>query len=195
MDLTYIIIFIIIIGIVYYFYNNRGDVVYTKSDIDDQLYLVRELKDKQKAANMLARLKQNIMTLTNYLVENKNSEKFKPYIQYIDQLAEKIKNVVITESAGDSIYTSYSVNKGEEIVFCLRSRKNKDQLHDLNLIMYVALHEMAHVACPEFGHTELFKKIFAFLTNVAVELGLYKKMDFDTDPAEYCGLTITDSII
>jgi len=195
MNSTYIIIFIVIIAVAIYYFSNKGDVVYVTSDIDDKQYLVRDLPDKQQAANMLARIKQNIMTLTKYLVENKNSEKFKPYIPYIDQLANKIKNVVITESSGDSVYTSYSVNKGDEIVFCLRSRKNKDKMHDINLVMYVALHEMAHVACPEFGHTELFKKIFAFLTEVAISLGLYKKMDFEAEPVEYCGLTITDSII
>ena len=61
--------------------------------------------------------------------------------------------------------------------------------------MYVTLHEMAHVACPEFGHTPLFKNIFLFFTQVAIDLNLYRKIPFDEDPREYCGLTISDSII
>ena len=88
----------------------------------------------------------------------------------------------------------YSVNKGEQIVFCLRS-KNTGKLHSLNLVMYVALHEMAHVACPEYGHTKLFKKIFAFFTKTAIEMGIYERIPFNQRPEEYCGLTITDSII
>ena len=35
---------------------------------------------------------------------------------------------IVLESSEDSVYTSYSVNKGEEIVFCLRSRKIKNKL-------------------------------------------------------------------
>ena len=77
----------------------------------------------------------------------------------------------IYENDIDSKYTSYSVNKGEEIVFCLRS-KETHQLHSIDLMMYVALHEISHICCPEIGHTPLFKKIFAFLVNRAIELEL-----------------------
>lgn len=99
------------------------------------------------------------------------------------------------ESSENSIYTSYSVNKGEEIIFCLRSKETKHKLHDINLVMYVVLHEMAHVACPEYGHGVLFKKIFAFLALRAIDLGIYKKIDFSKDTREYCGMNINDSII
>src|SRR5438445_471854 len=83
------------------------------------------------------------------------------YNIYIEQLKERMSNVIISESSENNGYTSYSINKGEQIVFCLRSKKDNNHLHDLNLLMYVALHEMAHVACPEIGHTDLFKEIFA----------------------------------
>lgn len=165
---------------------------YVQSYIDDQYYQVRDKDDAIKASNMLARIKENIMTLKNYLVENKS--KYEEMIPYITQLSEKIKGVVISESAENSNYTSYSVNKGEEIVFCLRSKED-GRMHDINLVMYVALHEIAHVACPEYGHTDLFKKIFAFFVKIAIEINIYRKIEFNEDPMEYCGLTITESII
>ena len=65
----------------------------------------------------------------------------------------------IYETSLTSNYTSYSINKGEELSFCLRS-KSTGKLHDINLLMYVAVHELAHTACPETGHTPLFNKIF-----------------------------------
>jgi hypothetical protein len=61
--------------------------------------------------------------------------------------------------------------------------------------MYVALHEISHVACPEVGHTELFKKIFHFITKIAINMGIYKKIDFAKNPVEYCGLTVSESIV
>lgn len=189
-----IIIIIFILIVIVFVKIPKREVAYVKSDIDGEKYLVRDLPDKQQASNMLGRIKKNILTLVSHLEENKEQEysKNKPYIE---QLSQRIKGVVINESTEDSIYTSYSVNKGEQIVFCLRSRDVSNQLHDLNLVMYVALHEIAHVACPEYGHGDLFKKIFAFLTNVAIKIGIYQKIPFDKDPVEYCGLTISDSIV
>jgi len=171
----------------------KYEVTYVVSDVDGKEYLVRDLDDKQQAANLLARVRQNIMTLTDYLVANKT--KFVDYEKYIEQLNERIRGVVINESTEKNQYTSYSVNKGEQIVFCLRSRRDLDKLHDLNIVMYVALHEVSHVGCPETDHTPLFKKIFAFFCQIAVNIGLYQKIPFREQPVEYCGLMISDSII
>jgi predicted metal-dependent hydrolase len=191
--LCIIILCIILLIIFLYLRREYNDITYVKSDIDGQLYLVRNLLDKQQSANLLATIKKNMFKLANYL--NDNKDKFKDFISYIEQLNNNIKNVSLMESSENSIYTSYSVNKGEEIVFCLRSRTNKNKLHDINLIMYVVLHEMSHVACPEYGHGDLFKKIFAFIATQAIQIGLYKKIDFFTQPTEYCGMMVTDSII
>lgn len=172
----------------------KYEVKYVVSDIDGEKYLVRDLPDKQKSANTLAKIKANIFTLTRHLDRYK-STKYKDYESYISQLSRRIKGVIINESTEDSVYTSYSVNKGEQIVFCLRSKRHKNEFHNLNLIMYVVLHELAHVGCPEYGHTPLFKKIFAFFTTVAIDIGLYNKIDFQNNPTEYCGLEINDSIV
>jgi len=168
------------------------EVKYVVSNIDNEKYLVRELPDMQLAADMLARIKSDMITLSKYLSENK--EKYKENLTYIDQLAQNIKPIVYSESSQDSMYTSYSVNKGEQIVFCLRS-KTTAELHDYNLVMYVALHEISHVACPSYGHGDEFKKVFAFITQVAVSMNLYTKIDFANSPVMYCGISIADSII
>lgn len=165
------------------------------SDIDNKPYYVRDIDDKQRASNMLARIKLNIMTLSNYLT--KHATKNPKNKQYIKRLSNRINNVTIRETNGNSKHTSYSVNKGDKLIFCLRSKNiNKvDKMHDINLVMYVALHEISHIACPEYGHTQLFKEIFAFFTKTAIELGIYKKIHFGISPVEYCGIVITDSII
>ena len=191
--LKIIIILIFLLVLAVFAKTSKKEVKYVTSDIDNKNYLVRDLEDKQKAANMLARIRKNITIIMNHLDTNK--EEYSEYREYIEQLVRKIGDININESSEDSMYTSYSVNKGEQIVFCLRSKKNKNKIHDLNLVMYVALHEISHVACPEFGHTQLFKKIFAFFTRVAIDIGIYKKINFRIDPLEYCGLIISDSII
>lgn len=192
----FIIVVLIILICVFYIYTEyRDNMTYVKSDVDGRQYLVRDVKDKQYAANMLARIRERMLSLTSYLYDNK--EKYKENKPYIEQLHSKIYDSVIIESGNDAQYTSYSVNKGQQLVFCIRSRDlhRKDTMHGINLIMYVVLHEMAHVACPEYGHTPLFKQIFEFLTLTAIERNLYVKMNFKTDPEEYCGLQITETIV
>ena len=190
------VIFIIIIFILFYvFYKINLEVKYVESLIDSKKYLVRDLPDAQKASNMLAELKDIIKKLSIYLYKNKDI-KYPLFKIYIERLYSKIINgiCVFSESSPDSNYTSYSVNKGEELVFCLRSKKT-GKFHNLNLITYVMLHEISHIACPEYGHTPLFNKIFAFITTEAVKLGLYNKIDFASNPVEYCGMMVNSSII
>ncbi len=191
--LIYLIVIIFIFSLILLNKLQKYEVKYIKSEFDGNEYLVRDLPDKQDASNLLSEIKINMTKLTEYVYQNKNTE-YSDYKIYIEQLKTGIDKVIINESSEDNNYTSYSINKGEQIVFCLRS-KYTGKLHDLNLLMYVVIHEMAHVACPEYGHTPLFKKIFAFLLTVAIELDIYTKVNFHTHPVEYCGLIISESII
>lgn len=194
--LLLIMIFVIVIA---YFKFQYRDMTYVISDIDKRPYLVRNNQDKQMAANTLAKLKQNFIHLSNYLFEHKLDKDMTDYQIYIDRLHDRVNSIVLVESTQDSIYTSYSINKGEQIVFCLRSRKLFNQLHDINLMMYVCLHEISHVASPYYepehgNHGPIFKKVFGFMLNQAEKIGIYTKINFREHPEEYCGLTIEDSI-
>lgn len=198
MDINLIFLMIILIcaSVAIFFKFSHPEMVYTKSDIDDTHYLVRNVTDKQEASNTLARIRQNVIKLSDYLYLNINDGNIKKYKKYVIRLHQKVRDIVLLESEQDSIYTSYSVNKGEQIIFCLRSRKTRDNLHDINLMMYVVLHEISHVACPIYdNHGPLFREIFSFIATSAVNIGLYKKINFAINNTEYCGLNITDSII
>jgi hypothetical protein len=197
---------LIIIIVIIYFRVGHNEMVYVKSDFDNQSYMVRNRDDKKQAANMLARVKANIYAVTDYLANKlidpvtSRRERYKEFKPYILQLKNKIKNVVIRESSENTVYTSYTLNKGEQIVFCIRSKAitnvlTSNNIHDINIIMYVTLHEMSHVACPEYHHTPLFKKIFRFICEEGIEMGIYKRIDFRTTPKEYCGMQINDSIV
>lgn len=167
---------------------------YVKSTIDGRYYYVRNLPDKQQTANELAQLRNNILKLVEYMNKNTPPE----YKKYVDRLNKKVNDVIITENLSDHMYTSYSVNKGDKLVFCLRSRnkQTKNKIHDTNLIMYVVLHEISHIACPVYDigkHGEEFTKIFAFFTQCAIDIGMYTAIDFQKEPKEYCGITINSS--
>ena len=188
------IILIILIAIIAFLFTKLGknELLMVESSIDNNDYLVNNTEDKQQIADLLAMIKKNIFILKNYLVNNIN--KYKDYAEYINLLDTRLSHVIIKENTEDNNYTSYSINKGEEIVFCVRS-KIDNKIHDLNLIMYVALHEISHVACPEVGHTELFKKIFRFLLTTGIEVGIYKYFDYSQNAKEYCGIYINEQIL
>jgi predicted metal-dependent hydrolase len=191
--LVNIIIIIAVIILFYYFsQKSKSEATYVKSNLDNREYLVQNLENSDEAAYMLSVINQRIHLLSDYLTKNVN--KFPEYKPYIEQFATRIKDVKLQENAPDGKYTSYTVNKGDEIALCLRSRKT-GELHDMNIVMYVVLHELSHVACPEIDHTELFKKIFIFFLNTSIGLGIYKKVNYKLDPHEYCGLTINENLL
>lgn len=194
---TYIIInIVIIIAIVILFYilkiKSKSEATYVKSDVTGKNYLVQNYPDKEEAAYVLGIIDKRIGILRNYLETHMDSyPEFKPYIK---QFCSRIKHVTLYENAPDGRYTSFTVNKGDEIALCLRSKQTK-QIHDINLIMYVTLHELAHVACPEVNHTKLFKRIFVFLLNISIEIKIYKYTNYERIPAVYCGMTIDEDLL
>ena len=99
----------------------------------------------------------------------------------------------ITESDENNKYTSYSINKGEKIVFCLRSRDKDNKLVNLNTMMFVAIHELAHLMTKSIGHTKEFWDNMRFLLKKAIDMKIYTKQDFKNNPQPYCGTQITDS--
>jgi predicted metal-dependent hydrolase len=201
---TIFIIFLLCIILLFkYLYWN--EVCYVES-FDSNNYLVRNLPDKDKAALMLAEIRNKLINFVDNLASQAekesmvqeddkeiDSELIDNY-KYIKMIQKKLPNSIIKESSAKSEFTSYSVNKGEELVFCLRSKKN-NKLHDINDLMYVAVHEIAHIGCPEIGHTPLFKNINKFLLERAALANLYKFENYKATQKEYCGITLTSNIL
>ena len=190
-----IIIILMIFSSIYFIYSSNysnDNLVKTKSTLDNEYYWVRDLKDKTSAANTLSKIKKNMYKLINYLQENK--QKFPKNMDHIRDLVARTKTIVIMETGADEKFTSYTVNKGERIVFCLRA-KVINTIHDMNTLMYVVIHEMGHIGCPEFGHTPLFKEIFKFLLKQSAEIGIYTPIDYRKNPQNYCGMEINEYLL
>lgn len=65
---------------------------------------------------------------------------------------------------------SYTINK-EKIYLCLKDKNGK--YYNTNMLIYVFLHEVAHILCDEIGHTRKFSDIFDNLLQEATKLGIY----------------------
>ncbi len=185
--ITILIIVVIALAFFLNYESNFSDLTYVESTLDKSKYLVRNREDKVDAANMLASIKSNLIKLVQYLKDNHISD------PRIKRLASKFNPDNISESLPGTSYTSYSVNIGEKIVFCIRAKNKQENLEDVNTMMFVAIHEIAHIMTTSVGHTEEFWDNMRYLLQKAIKVGVYQKEDYKNSPREYCGVKITDS--
>jgi len=167
---------------------NNYDMAHVESTVDNQKYIVRNLPDKQEAADRLARVRGKLLRLMRDL---KQADGKKPFVEQMIRNFDADPSR-FSESTPDANYTSYSVNKGEKVYMCLRQRNEREELVDENIITFVALHEMAHIGTVDIGHTPLFWNNFGWLLKRAEDMQIYKYTDFAAHPVEYCGIRITD---
>jgi hypothetical protein len=161
-----------------------------KSTIDGRTYKVRDLPDKQEAANLMATVRIKLTKLCS-LLEQKYPDKAQ-----VKLIAKNFRDDPnrFMESTPDASHTSYSVNKGEEIHLCLRQRAGgNESLVDENVMVFVGLHELGHVCTESVGHGPDFWNNFGWLLKEAEAAGIYRYTDFQAHPVAYCGVNITDS--
>lgn len=163
--------------------------VYVKSTVDNKEYLVREMPDKQEAANLMAKVRLRLKNLKMHL-ESKFPDK--PQVKQLIQNFEADPSRFY-ESTPDAELTSYSVNKGESVYLCLRQReKDNESLVPEDVMMFVAIHEMAHMITKTIGHGPDFWNNFGWILKEAESANLYKSQNFKAHPVKYCGMSITD---
>ena len=98
---------------------------------------------------------------------------------------------------GDS---SYCLDKGAVIALCLRTKAMPasdrrpavaaGELHDLDTLIFVTLHEIAHAAIEDIDHPPRFWSTFKFLLDEAEAAGIYYSRDFEQFPIDYCGVHV-----
>lgn len=111
----------------------------------------------------------------------------------IERLVKNFNADALSENAGDSVHTSYSVNKGEKLVFCLRQKNEKEEIVKLNTALFVSYHELSHLCTESIGHTPDFWNNFRLILKIAIDNGLYQNIDFNSKPEPYCGINISDN--
>jgi len=186
-ELLYIIsILSIIIYLSFSWYDSQ--LVYVRSKLDKKLYVVRNLENKQEAADLLAKVNRRLTMLIDKLIK-----KYGDTDDRVTLLKKRFKNHEIREALHKNNQTSYSINKGEQIVLCVRNKQNPLELSDVNTIVFVAIHELAHVMTISIGHKPEFWENFRFLLAHAIKWKLYKEVNYTEKPKPYCGIKITET--
>ena len=66
-------------------------------------------------------------------------------------------------------------------------------VHDINTLTFVFIHELAHISIPYDGHPPEFWEAFRQLLLDASEIGLIELIDYEQYPVEYCGMEINSN--
>lgn len=229
-----IVSFVIIMGLINLYKTKHSKVKYVKANLylnDNNQYLCRTndgiVKEdfhngSQAGANALSFMRENLLKLVTEVEQIYNGTHSSFDIETlkndninkgeIKMLIERFNADNISESTPTDKYTSYSVNKGEKIIFCIRS-KTDYKIIKPNTLMFVAIHELAHVMTKSIGHGDDFWNNMRFLLEVAIrtprvsnidmsnstndheryltEDKIYKYEDYSRGPVDYCGTKIT----
>lgn len=183
-----LIIFIVIIATKIYLDSDSFNLRCIISNVNGNKYCVRDRSKLELSADKLAHTNNSMNKLVTHLISKY------PDKENVKRLAKGYNPQKICETLPTSEYTAYSENKGEKLAFCLDTEKNsKGRLIDTNTLMYVALHEMSHIATKSIGHNDEFWGNFKFIITEAKEIGVYNPVDYKKEPARYCGTNITDN--
>lgn len=181
---TFTLAFICLIAYMYY-ENMTSEIV--KVAYNNNEYFVRNRNDKEQAAELLDHIRNRLIKLVDYL------EKTEPDSEISKRLVRKFNPDVLVEKPAGSKHTSYTINKGEKIVICLRNKNEK--LIDINTLMFVCIHEISHIANKSIGHNSDFWNTFSEILKKSIKIGIYKPVNYNKNPKPYCGIEITSSPI
>jgi hypothetical protein len=159
-----------------------------RSMSDGNTYHVQNLPDKQNACELMSRIRGNL----EKLIEHYKSDPASMADPRVKVMIDRFNPSNMVENDLDADSTSYSENKGEKIVVCLRDKSDKS-LVDENTIMFVILHEMAHLMTTTVGHTPEFWANFRRLLQDGIQVGIYRNVNYSRSPTTYCGMEISSS--
>jgi hypothetical protein len=158
---------------------------------DGHEYDMQNLPNKEEAVKLMSAIRANLTKLRDMYAAEPALMNDPPVARFV----ARYQPDVFSENSMSSADTSYSENKGQRIVVCLRDKTKKPEypLVDMNTIMFVMLHEMSHLMTETIGHTPEFWGNFKRILHDAVKVGIYTPVNYAHQPVAYCGMTITDS--
>ena len=182
------ILFLTILGVLgsVSVYNKNKNITVLKSTNDNRKYRLLDLPGKEKCMEILVQLNKNVIQLLSY-VKDEDREGIKDLLDNYrpDSLCENLENRSLQ---------AYSLNKGEEICLCLREPDDELKIiDDMNTLMFVLVHELAHLMTDDIGHTNKFWNNMAYLLKKSSEINLYNPINYKISPVMYCGVKIDET--
>jgi predicted metal-dependent hydrolase len=202
--ILFLILLTLILVVVYFYFFNRFEIVQVGSKtykIEKDVTPSRRSESLMTLANIRTKLDQLVESMIGaYPSDPKIARMKERFLNTILQEAnpaeenEKFKDAeaMLKATNGEKKQTSYTINKGDVMVLCIRNVDGN--LVDINTLMYVAIHELAHILSSSLNHTPEFWQNMKLLKDHAVKIKLYVDRDYKTNPVPYCGIPIDSNI-
>ena len=158
-----LVIFIIVIGY------KKYQMIWVQSTSNKKMYLIKRSNDTSMyitKANILANIDARVFKLIHSLP--KDDIRTQRLLNKQIQLQERSTNNDI----------GYTINKGENIGLCIEN--------DINTLMFICIHELAHVCTKSVGHTKQFWKNFRYILEKAIKINVYDYKNYNIDPKIFC---------
>lgn len=160
--------------------------------------LVLSKINSEQAMQILKYLNVSAKELISYMdhkydnPENKNEHGYILYLRLKRRYTGNLQEIHPINGAT----TAWTKNKGELVSMCLRKKdSDADEFHDIDILTFVFIHELAHIASESYGHEDEFWINFKVLLLDAQEAGLYKPVDYQSNAVNYCGLDVVHNPI
>lgn len=179
------------------------------SSVDDQAYRVQQrLAGAAQAADAIAKINTKLVDLMRYLRQKYVRPGLGPMNdgrswggvhparrRAVERILMRYNpdNFVENSPHDPSGDTSYVTDKGAIFAMCLRSKREGNELLDFPTLLFVALHELSHIAVDVIDHPKEFWSAFRFILEEAREAGIFTSPDYAAHPVTYCGLDINYS--
>ena len=179
--------FVILIILVIIFFCNRKYESFTKYETsnNDQEYLVQDFTNSRKVANTFSKIEKTINKFVNILIKTHPTDK------RVIRLKNNLKDTKYEESSFNDDTSSFTINKGELMSICVRHQDDRKKFHNMNTMMFVVLHELAHVMSVSIGHGKEFMDNFRFLLKESKKYKVYNPIDYSINNMTYCGVKVT----
>jgi hypothetical protein len=185
-------IFIILLAIWIYLYyslkaNELEEFRMYKSMLNHNEYEVQDYPNPNEAANLLAKINRNIKSIIGCLISKYPKE------PRIERLKSRTSSLRIEEAVHEVDSSTYTINKGELMAICLRKKSKQKEFYQMDLLLFVLIHELAHIMTISEGHTPEFMANFKFILKEAASCGLYSPVDYSSsnNRIDYCGVMVT----
>lgn len=195
-NICIITLFVLGLFVVMGFFSWRNRTCMVKTKYGEQFTVQNNKNEpdniKYQVADRLSLLASKTDKLVNHMLVNNIPNK-----ETAELLSHRWANIRSSsdgfrETSKNENTAAYTVNKHEQLRICVRTKQDPYMLENENTTMFVMLHELAHMMSKSYGHNFEFRKNFATITKVAVDMGLYKYEDFATNPVQFCGVDISN---
>lgn len=176
------IIIIIVILVIVYLLAFKDDRVLVRSS-DGTEFMVNQTSPENlaKKAELLAKVNSKAKKLVGEMnINNYPSQKIST------RLYKRCKNIKINECQNGE--AGYTINKGQIICVCC---EKDNVVNNEREVMFVILHELAHVMSNEYGHGLEFQENFDYITKYAAKLELWEVTDYSKNNTDICGVLVT----